>query len=550
MWHRDVMRKLLLSCALLSIACGGTAAAPDGGRDGSIAMQPDAGPPPPYVPDDRWHRQVVFYELWVRSFQDSDGDGIGDLPGLTSRLDYLADLGVGGLWLMPTYPSPLADSGYDVADYVGVHPDYGTLDDLDTFLAEAHARGIHVYLDLVFNHTSREHPWFVDSQANPTGEHGDWFVWADEPGLNCDGAGGPFGDQRWSLDDVRGQYYFHQFYPAQPDLDFDEPAMRAALLDVMRFWLDRGVDGFRLDVPYRYVEELPMCTHLPGTYDFLRQMRGVTDAYDDRSMVGEVLADAPTLATYVESDVLQMVFMLGNAFTYWSAGQSHSGTGLGNMMDDMVAAMPEGGGTFATLIGNHDLPRATDAVHEEAALKMMAAAQLTFPGVPFVYYGEELGMQPGTDFIVDSRDSARTPMQWDATASAGFTTGTPFLALAPEHETRNVEAMSGDEGSMLAFYRRLIHLRNDTPALRTGTYQRVLGTGARVLAFWRRHPDGDRLVVVHFGTAATDLTIAVPNSFSGTLHDDLSDADVGTARSGTLTATIPPETAWVLRPAG
>ncbi|MCA9609630.1 MAG: hypothetical protein KC619_28725, partial [Myxococcales bacterium] len=286
------MRRGVAALALALVACGGEPPPDAGGTDASVDAGGggvDAGEPPPFVEDDRWHRQAVFYELWVRSFQDSDGDGIGDLAGLTSRLDYLADLGVGGLWLMPIYPSPLADSGYDVADYVGVHPDYGTLADFDALIAAAHERGLRIYLDLVFNHTSLEHAWFQSSRSDPAGEHGDWFVWSDTEGLGCEGASGPFGDVRWTLDDVRGQFYFHQFYPAQPDLNFDQPAMRTALLDVARFWLDRGADGFRLDVPYRYDEDLPVCVHRPGTFEFLRSLRAVTDERD-AAMVGEILA--------------------------------------------------------------------------------------------------------------------------------------------------------------------------------------------------------------------------------------------------------------------
>lgn len=546
-------RTMCLALALL-MGCDGEPsldAGPDPGHDAGVPA--DAGIPPVYVADDRWHRHAVFYELWVRSFSDSNGDGIGDLPGLTSRLDYLAELGIGGLWLMPTYPSPLADSGYDVADYVGVHPDYGTLDDMDALLTEAHARGLRIYLDLVFNHTSLAHPWFEDSRTDPVGPHSDWYVWSDIEGLGCEGSAGPFGTVRWTRDAVRGQFYFHQFYPAQPDLNFDEPSMRAALLDVARFWLDRGVDGFRLDVPYRYDEDLPVCVHRPGTFEFLRSLRAVTDSYDDeRAIVGETLASAEVLAGYLEPDVLQMGFLLGEATTFWIAGQTGNATGIGRAIDAVVQALPSGpGGTFATVLGNHDLVRTTRAVDDDpGALRTMAATQLTLPGVPFIYYGEELGMLSGTDVLVDGRDSARTPMQWDASPNAGFTTGAPFLALAPEHATRNVEAELADDASMLSFYRRLIALRNATPALRTGTYQSVRIPSTRTLVYWRRHPAGDRLVVASFATdAASDVAIPLPADWTGeSLHDDLSDTDVGAVADGRFTGAIPPQTVWVLRP--
>ena len=527
-------------CALSIAACDGPTSGDAGIDAGTPAV--DAGPPPPFVEDDRWHRQAVFYELWVRSFQDSDGDGIGDLAGLTSRLDYLAELGVGGIWLMPTYPSPLADSGYDVADYVGVHPDYGTMDELDAMLDAAHARGLRVFLDLVFNHTSLEHPWFLASRSDPTGPYGDWFVWADAVGEGCGDAVGPFGDVRWTYDDVRGQFYFHQFYPEQPDLDFDQPAMRAALLDVARFWLDRGVDGFRLDVPYRYVEDLPICVHRPGTFAFLRELRALTDSYGDRALVGETLADPEQLAEYLQDDVLEMGFLLAESTLFSIGAASGSPSGIGRAFETLARVTPAGG-AFCPLLGNHDLARTTTNVDDDpGALRAMAATLLTLPGVPFVYYGEELGMLPGTGSIVDGRDAARAPMPWDATPSAGFTTGRPFLALAPDHEQRNVETERADAGSLLRFYQRWIALRNATPALRTGTFERVASSRS-ALVFFRRHPAGDRLVVANFGRSPTTVSVAVP---SPSLVDE-TDAPRGEVNGSVWSADVPAQTVWVLR---
>ncbi|MCB9596357.1 MAG: DUF3459 domain-containing protein [Sandaracinaceae bacterium] len=541
------MRRLAL-LGLLLLGCDGDpvvdAGAPDaGGADaGDAAIELDAGQPPPFVEDDRWHRQAVFYELWVRSFQDSDGDGIGDLAGLTSRLDYLADLGITGIWLMPIFPSPLADSGYDVADYVDVHPDYGTLADFDALTEAAHARGLRIYLDLVFNHTSRAHAWFEESRTDPTGPRSDWFVWSDTEGLGCEGASGPFGETRWTFDDVRGQFYFHQFYPAQPDLNFDQPAMRTALLDVARFWLDRGTDGFRLDVPYRYDEDLPVCVHRPGTFEFLRSLRAVTDERD-AAMVGEILASPEELAPYLADDVLQMGFLLAESALFSVAANSENASGLGRAFDELVAATPTGG-AFCPVLGNHDLPRATENVSDDpGALRVMAGTLLTLPGVPFVYYGEELGMRAGAGVIVDGRDSARTPMQWDATPTAGFTTGAPFLAVAPEHATRNVEVEQADPASLLSHYRRLIALRNATPALRTGTYQRLASARGQ-LVYWRRHPDGDRLVVASYARAATDVAVSVPWASA---EDEITDAPVGAVTDGVFRGSVPAQTVWVLR---
>jgi glycosidase len=535
---------------LFLVACDGSSPV-DAGMDPPIdagpIQAPDAGPPPPFVEDARWHRQVVFYELWVRSFQDSDGDGIGDFAGLTSRLDYLEELGVGGLWLMPTYPSPLADSGYDVADYVGVHPDYGTLEDFDTFLAAAHERDIHVFMDLVFNHTSTEHEWFQSSRSSAADPRADWFVWADEAGMPCnDVPDGPFGSARWAMDPVRGQFYFHQFYPAQPDLNFASNEVQEELLDVMRVWLDRGVDGFRLDVAHRYGEALPQCLHSPATYTFHERMRATLDEYPDRAIVAEVTGSADQIASYVGDDRIHMAFLLGEAAAFWLAVSQGTAQALGEVMGNFASIAPAGG-TFATLLGNHDTPRAiTQVGNDTGAMRVMAAAQLTMPGVPFVYYGEEIGVLAGSDAIVDQRDSARTPMQWDASANAGFTTGTPFLDLSPEHETRNVEVESADPDSLLAWYRQLIALRNDTPALRTGTFQLVPGQSRSVLAFWRRHPDGDRLVMINLDDDR-DATVraGMPDGVT-VLTDTLSETEQGTITNGVWSATLPARTAWVL----
>ncbi len=538
------MTKRIVVALIFAAACGGPAATDAG------VVAPDAGPPPPFVEDERWHRQVVFYELWVRSFQDSDGDGIGDLPGLTSRLDYLQELGIGGLWLMPTYPSPLADSGYDVADYIGVHPDYGTMADMDAFLAAAHARGIRVFLDIVFNHTSTAHAWFEGSRTDPTGTFGNFFVWADAAGMNCEGPLGPFGLLRWAEDPVRQQFYFHQFYPAQPDLNFDEPMVQQELLNVMRFWLDRGVDGFRLDVAHRYDEDLPSCVHRPATFAFHRRMRGVMDEYTDRAMVGEVQGSVEEIVAYLGdgTDGLHMTFLLAEATQYWLAASAQNAAPLGSAMSSFARAAPHGA-TFATLLGNHDIPRSSESVAGDVAqLRAMAAAQLTMPGAPFVYYGEELGMRAGTESIVDGRDSARTPMQWDASPTAGFTSGTPFLALAAEHETRNVAGEEGDPSSLLEYYRALIALRNATPALRTGTFQLIGGVPRAVLAHWRRHPDSDRIVIVSFDPDPVSVRIALPPEWatSDALTDTLGGSRVGTIADGVFSVTLAPRSALVL----
>lgn len=522
----------------------GMDAGTDAGTDAGMLPRPMPGA---FVEDEGWQHQAVFYELWLRSFQDSDGDGIGDFPGLTSRLDYLQELGVDALWLMPFFPSPLRDSGYDVANYVDVHEDYGTLADFDAFLVAAHERDLRVLVDLVFNHTSDQHEWFLQSQADPEGPFGDWFLWQDEAGEDCDGFAGPFGTVRWTRDDVRGQFYFHQFYPSQPDLNFENPEVREALLDVARFWLDRGVDGFRLDVPYRYLEDLPDCVHRPGTHAFLRDLRALTDSYDERVMVGEVLGDADILATYVEPDELHMVFMLIEAVLFDLASQNGSVSSVLDAAQRLAAVRPAGG-AFSPIMGNHDFPRpAARHPDDDRRLRTLSGLQLTLPGPPFMYYGEEIGLGHGTEEIVDGRDEARTPMRWDATAAGGFTTGTPFLALA--EGDRNVAQQAMDPTSLLAHYQTLIALRHTLPALATGELFTVL-SGRRTAVYWRLHPSGDVLVAVN--AQETPLVLQVPTPIratavpAGEAVDRVTGDVVGTVTADRLDLQIPAESTVVI----
>jgi alpha-glucosidase len=545
----------VICCALaacLAAGCGEDGIAPVDPwpvvLDPPTATASDAAPPG----DPDWHRKIVFYELWVRSFQDSDGDGIGDMAGLIERLDYLEELGVGGIWLMPIYPSPLADSGYDVADYVDVHRDYGTVADFDTLIAAAQTRNIRVFVDLVFNHTSDQHEWFIESRSDAAGAKGDWFIWADEPGLGCTAAPVGFGDERWSFDDTRGQYYFHQFYPRQPELNFDSPALQEGLLDVMRFWLDRGVDGFRLDVAHRYHDMLPQCTDTEGTRAFHRRMREVTDDYQACTMVGEVDGTADVIVDNFGDgdDALHMAFYLFGILDHRLAAMAGTVDGLRDSMDTLVALTPPGA-THANVIGNHDVPRFSDSVGNNLrAMKVAATAMMTLPGVPFVYYGEEIGLPNGPDWVVDSRDRARTPMQWDRTATAGFTSGTPWLTLAGDVDRWSVAAQEGIDGSLLEHYRRLVAMHNGSPALQTGSYERLDTDHPRLYAFLRRHDSGHRLVLLHFGLAdSIQLALPLPEPFANAakLADEITLRQIGPVHSGVLEMTVPPRTGLVVR---
>jgi alpha-glucosidase len=529
---------LLLAAALTTVACGSS------GPQGPVVSTAPAG--------DGWHRRVVFYQVYVRSFQDSDADGIGDLQGLISRLDYLAGLGVGALWLMPIYPSPLADSGYDVADYRGIHPDYGDLDTFRLLLDEAHKRNLKVMMDLVVNHTSNQHAWFLESRQSTDNAKADWYVWSDGPGGNCRESNGIFGSERWTLDEVRGQHFFHEFLPAQPDLNFRNPAVVDEVRSMMGWWMEMGVDGFRADVPYQYVENWPDCWYQPETFAIHQLMRQTLDGYPERAMVAEIQGKVDQVLPYLGdgSDAFHMVFYFDAMYGLWNAGSEGDPTDLALAVQYGVDHTPAGG-LLAVPLGNHDLFRTTRTISEEvAALKIVATAQLMLPGAPFIYYGEEIGMLNGQDVVVDFRDEARSPMQWDGSKTAGFTEGTPWIAMADGVKTINVADEDRDDGSLLLHYRGLIALRNATPALQDGSYEAVTSTPAGVLAFFRRHEAGDRLVVLHFGVDG-EATVEVPIGTAwAALTDELTGAASGAVADGVWRATLPPRTGLVLAPSG
>ncbi|HHY57565.1 MAG TPA: DUF3459 domain-containing protein [Chloroflexi bacterium] len=491
-----------------------------------------------------WWQTSIIYQIYPRSFQDSNGDGVGDLPGILQRLDYVKSLHVGAVWLSPIYPSPMHDFGYDVADYCGVHPLFGTLDDFDRLLTGVHARGMKLILDLVPNHTSDEHPWFLESRSSRDNPKRDWYIWRD-PAPD----GGPpnnwlsfFGGPAWTFDERTGQYYLHQFVKQQPELNYRNPAVLQAMLDQMRFWLDRGVDGFRVDVIWLMIKDAELrdepvdpnwdgvnphfrLQHIytqdqPEVHDVIRQMRALLDAYDDRMMVGEIYLPNERLMTYYGAnfDECHLPFNFQLILAPWDAPT------VRRLVDQYEADLPAGAWPNWVL-GNHDQHRVATRVGPAQA-RVAQMLLLTLRGTPTCYYGDELGMenvpippemvqdppavnQPEIAHIV-GRDPERTPMQWDDSPNAGFTAPgvQPWLPLAADYAQRNVAVQSQDATSMLSFFRALTALRQSSPALTIGDYAAIDVGVDNIFAYTRTHGAERLLIVLNFAATTHRLDLS------------------------------------------
>lgn len=433
-----------------------------------------------------WWKSAVVYQVYPRSFAESADApgptlGVGTLAGITARLDHLSWLGVDALWLSPVFRSPMADFGYDVSDFCDIDPTFGTLADFDRLLAQAHARGIKVILDWVPNHTSDQHPWFQESRRDRTNPKADWYVWRDEPANNWL-ASFPKGEPAWQFDEQRGQYYLRCFLKEQPDLNWDNPEVEAAMHDTLRFWLDRGVDGFRMDVVHLLGKALthddpPICRergwgHVPyndqpATHERLRNIRRVLDSYaGDRTSVGEVyLLDEAAMADYYGTgDELHLSFNFRFLWAPFEPGE------LATRIRRTIDLLRERGAWPTWVLSNHDVPRHRQRYGGDEMLARMAAIMLlTLPGTPFMYQGEELGLLDAVippERVVDPglRDGCRAPIPWDSSPLHGWV-AEPWLPFAEEAGSRNVAAQLADESSMLHFYRRLLALRRATPAL-------------------------------------------------------------------------------------
>ena len=461
-----------------------------------------------------WWRSAVIYQIYPRSFADSDGDGVGDLPGITGRLEHVRDLGADAVWLSPVFRSPMADFGYDIADHTDIDPVFGTLADADALIERAHALGLRVLLDFVPNHTSDRHPWFVESRAALDSPKRGWYVW--RPGEKVPNNWmSSFGEQRpaWTRDDATGEWYLHSFLPEQPDLDWGNPEVESAMHDVLRFWLRRGVDGFRMDVVHKIGKDPELANNEPGlrhdedwptVHPRIAGIRRVLEEFDgDRVAVGEVyVLDQRALAPYVTGgDELHL------AHNFVFLNQPWSAAAFRRVVDEFEALTAESGWP-AWCLNNHDHSR-TATRYGAARARVAAVMLLTLRGTPFLYMGEELGLTDGVvppDAVVDvdGRDGVRVPMPWTPGAGTGFTTGRPWLPEHPDAGRLAVSEQQHEAGSSLELYRALLALRRATPALRHGGY-RSLDAGPDVFAYVREHDGRQVLVALNFAPFARPL---------------------------------------------
>jgi len=512
----------------------------------------------------RWWQRGVVYEIYVSSFKDTTGNGIGDLQGIIDKLDYLngdsstTSLGVDTIWLSPFYPSPMTDFGYDVADYCNVNPLFGNLATFDRLVTEAHSRGIKIIIDYVPNHTSDKHPWFVESRSSRHNARRDWYIWRDtKPDSGEIGSsrlpnnwGSYFGGPAWTFDEVTGQYYLHQFTKEQPELNWRNPEIREAMMDILRFWLDRGVDGLRIDVIELLIKDAKLRDNPPNpdaascllpndifgrqlhiynhdqddVHQVIREIRRVIEDYDDRCIIGEVWAELPRWVKYYGAsstsspgDELHLPFNFRLMRVPWQAQE------IRRTVDELETALPNF--TWPNyVLGSHDMKRLATRIGGQAQARVAAMLLLTLRGTPTLYYGDELGLEDGVispEKIKDpqglnlgaerTRDICRTPMQWEAEPNAGFCPEQvePWLTISDDYATRNVAVQSTDPTSILNLYRRLLALRRSSPALQGGSYCPLDGIPRECFVYMREADDERKLVSLNF--SHTEQTISLPH---------------------------------------
>jgi maltose alpha-D-glucosyltransferase/alpha-amylase len=527
-----------------------------------------------------WYKDAVFYELYVRAFADGNGDGHGDFQGLTTRLDYVQDLGVDCIWLLPIYPSPLLDDGYDIADYRGIHPDYGTLDDWRRFVKEAHRRGLRVIADLVLNHSSDQHPWFQAARTSRESPFRDYYVWSDTDEKYQD-ARIIFidtEDSNWTWDEAAGQYYWHRFFSSQPDLNFDNPAVREEMLDILTFWMDTGIDGFRADaVPYLFEREGTNCENLPETHAYLKRVRRYVDEHHpNRILLAEANQWPEDLLPYFgDGDEFHMAFhfpLMPRLFMALKKGQR-------TPIIDIMRRTPEipDECQWCLFLRNHDELTLEMVTEEERQfmwetyapeprmrlnlgirrrlaplldndrrrIELLNAILFSLPGSPIIYYGDEIGM--GDDIELGDRDGVRTPMQWNDGLNAGFSPAPPDALYAPViddeaygYQRVNVAAQEPDPDSLLNWMRRLIRLRKTRPIFARGDLEMLEPENEAVLAYLRT--DGERriLVVANLTDAAQRVTLDLPDDVGTTPHEVFSDAAASPIDGPAYEVSLPP----------
>lgn len=507
-----------------------------------------------------WWRDGIIYQIYPRSFADSNNDGIGDLPGITSKLDYLKDLGIDAIWLSPIYPSPDVDFGYDVADYTAIDPKFGTMQDFEKLVKEARKRDIHIILDLVLNHTSDQHPWFIESRKSKDNHYHDWYLWQDPKpdGSEPNNWAAVFGGSGWEYDPDLDQYYYHMFYPAQPDLNWRNPDVRQAMLNVFRFWLKKGVDGFRLDVFNEYFKDAEFRdnppaigirrfdwqkhiydTSQPEMYPLLNEIRAILDKHKDAYAVGETfLAKPEDAADYCRgNDKLHAAFNFKFTNSRW-----HPKRFL-NALEEWYACLGEDAWPN-NVLSNHDLKRAATRYclgRADERAKIAAAMLLTIKGTPFIYYGEEIAQRDipihrkedvldpiGRTFwpLHKGRDGCRAPMQWNSDINAGFSESKPWLPVNGDYLERNVGRQINNPDSVLNFYKQIIAIRKSEPALQRGDFK-SLDPGDRFLMAYERSMGEDRLLVI-LNFSGRDLSFSLPDG------QWISLLDSGQSLSGTI----------------
>jgi maltose alpha-D-glucosyltransferase / alpha-amylase len=510
-------------------------------------------PPRSPLRDEAWFRSAVFYEVAVRAFYDSNGDGIGDLGGVTEKLDYLRDLGVGALWLLPFYRSPWRDDGYDISDHYAIDPRFGTIDDLDRLVREAHDREIRVVGDLVTNHVSDQHPWFQEARRDRASPHRSWFLWSDT-GKEFSRARIIFPDfegSNWTWDDVAGQYFFHRFYSWQPDLNYDEPAVRAEILRVAEFWLSHGLDGFRCDaVPYLFKREGTRCQSLPEVHEFFRELRAMMDArFPGTVLVAEANQSVPETVPYFgDGHEFQMVMHFPLMPNLYLALGENSPARIRHVLRATLPGMPPDCG-WAYFLRNHDELTLEQVSEEERALfhreyagapgavlnggvrrrltpllggddtsvLLLHAVILGLPGAPFLYYGDEIGM--GDRLELPDRDGVRTPMQWNDGPNAGFSTAPSSLLTRPvvdapgyDPSVRSVSVELRDPRSLLVRLRSLLGVRNAHAGIFGSERWSPVDLGdAPILAFWRPGESHHILCVFNFLPSTVAGNLALPS---------------------------------------